>query len=369
MLETELQIFPVREMDWSNLARKNTYGGSFAEKLPPFLDCEQTRRTMRIGAIRFPLSTPSPADGDDLNGKIGDMAEQIAALREIVDVLNVGIVVLDKDGRVSFMNRAFRYFWRVPDHMVTSDLTFAQLMRHGRGMKAYGITHVRLEYYLAKQMELIRSGEDRPVQMRFGDGAMIQFRCKTLPNGGHLLTYGNVSELAKEADLLERLACLDGLTGLNNRRHFMMLAEIEWSRFKRYGRPLAVLMLDIDFFKSVNDRYGHNAGDEVIKVVAGILQSHKRTSDIVARMGGEEFALLLPEASLESAAAAGERFRRLVEDRRIDAGDAHLQITISIGAAACDVETNGIEQLLKRADIALYEAKQSGRNQVRVFAV
>ena len=323
---------------------------------------------MRIGAIRFPLSTRSPADAGGAEAKVADMAAQLAALREIVDVLNIGIIVLDRNGRVSFMNRAFRYFWRVPDDMVKTDLTFDQLMRHARGMRAYGITHLRLEYYLLKQMELIRSGEDRPLQMRLADGAMIQFRCKKLPDGGHLLSYGNVSELAKEADMLERLACLDGMTGLNNRRHFIALAEMEWSRFKRYGRPLALLMIDIDFFKSINDRYGHDAGDEVIKTVADVLQKHKRSSDIVARMGGEEFALLLPEASLESAVAAGERFRRLLADCHFDMGDDRLQVTISIGAAACHPETCGMEQLLKEADIALYEAKRSGRNRVCGFA-
>jgi diguanylate cyclase (GGDEF)-like protein len=322
---------------------------------------------MRIAASRFPIS-PRPSAGDrGLRLEVAEMAEELAALREIVDVLNVGIVVLDKDGHVRFMNRVFRYFWRVPDDMITGDLTFGELMRHGRGMRTYAMTHERAEEYLVKQMELIRSGEDRPLQMRLANGGMIQFRCKTLPRGGHLLSYGNVSELAKEAAAFERLACLDGLTGLNNRRHFMALADMEWSRFKRYGRSLAVLMLDIDFFKSVNDCYGHNAGDEVIKAVAEILQKHKRTSDIVGRIGGEEFALLLPEASLESAAAAGERFRRLVAECEILTGDERIPVTLSVGIGSAHDQTSGIGQMLKEADIALYEAKRSGRNRVCHF--
>ena len=322
---------------------------------------------MRIAASRFPIS-PRPSAGDrGLRLEVAEMAEELAALREIVDVLNVGIVVLDKDGHVRFMNRVFRYFWRVPDDMITGNLTFGELMRHGRGMRTYAMTHERAEEYLVKQMELIRSGEDRPLQMRLANGGMIQFRCKTLPRGGHLLSYGNVSELAKEAAAFERLACLDSLTGLNNRRHFMALADMEWSRFKRYGRSLAVLMLDIDFFKSVNDCYGHNAGDEVIKAVAEILQKHKRTSDIVGRIGGEEFALLLPEASSESAAAAGERFRGLVAECEILTGDERIPVTLSVGVGAADDQTSGIGQMLKEADIALYEAKRSGRNQVCCF--
>jgi diguanylate cyclase (GGDEF)-like protein len=323
---------------------------------------------MRLAASRFPLKPPSRSAGSgDLRAQMAEVTEELTGLREIVDVLSVGIVVLDKEGHVKFMNRAFRYFWRVPDKMIKPDLTFAQLMRHGRGMRAYAMTHERAEDYLGKQMELIRSGEDRPLQMRLANGGMIQFRCKTLPRGGHLLSYGNVSELAKEADMLERLASLDGLTGLNNRRHFMALAEMEWSRFKRYGRPLALLMMDIDFFKSVNDCYGHDAGDKVIKSVADIFQKHKRTTDIIGRIGGEEFALLLPEASSESASAAAERFRRLVAECEILTGDERIPVSISIGVGAAHDQTSGIGQMMKEADIALYEAKRTGRNRVCRF--
>jgi diguanylate cyclase (GGDEF)-like protein len=324
---------------------------------------------MRIAASRFPVNPRPPAGGGEqgLRVEVAEMAEEVAALREIVDVLNVGIVVLDKDGHVRFMNRVFRYFWRVSDDMVTTDLTFGQLMRHGRGMRAYAMTHERAEEYLGKQMDIIRSGEDRPLQMRLANGGMIQFRSKTLPRGGHLLSYGNVSELAKEAAAFERLACIDGLTGLNNRRHFMTLAAMEWSRFKRYGRPLALLMMDVDFFKSVNDRYGHGIGDEVIKTVGNIVQNHKRTSDIVGRIGGEEFALLLPEASSDNAAAAGERFRRLVAACSLDAGVERISVTLSVGVGASHNQTSGIEQMMKEADIALYEAKRSGRNRVCRF--
>ena len=285
----------------------------------------------------------------------------------IVDELNVGILLLDQEHRVQLINRAFRRFWRVPETMVTSELTFARLMYHGRGVKAYAVPHDRLGEYVAKQMSLIRTGEEGPLQIRFADGAVIQFRCKALPNGGRLLTYGNVSELAQQADALERLACVDGMTGLNNRRHFLELAGTEWSRFKRYGRPLALLMIDIDLFKSVNGEYGQDVGDEVIRSVAEILQTHKRTSDIVGRLGGEEFALILPEATLDSAVAAGERFRQLVAEHIVTVADHRLPVTISVGATVCYAETRSFDELLKEADIALYEAKRSGRNRVCAF--
>ena len=324
-------------------------------------------RDMRLSA--FWNRPPSRSNGGErgFDAQIEDLGAQVAALRGIVDELNVGIVLLDQERRVQFINRTFRRFWRVPAEMIESDLTFVRLMYHGRGMKAYAVSHDRLGEYVEKQMDLIRTGEERPLQIRFANGAVIQFRCKALPNGSRLLTYGNVSELAREADALERLACADGMTGLNNRRHFLVLAESEWSRFQRYRRPLALLIMDIDLFKSVNDKYGHDVGDQVIKSVAEILQKHKRSSDIAGRLGGEEFALMLPEATLDSATMAAERLRQLVADQVIAVEGHRIPVTISVGASECRVETRGIDELIKEADVALYEAKRSGRNRVCRF--
>jgi len=295
------------------------------------------------------------------------MKAQVAVLRAIVDDLDYGIVVLDHERRVRFINRAFRRYWRVPDDWPERRQTFINLMYHGRRASAYAVSHDRLGDYVLKQMNLIRSGEDRPLKIRLASGEVIQFRCKALPDGGRLLTYGNVSDLIREAEALERLASIDGMTGLNNRRNFLALAESEWARFKRYGRPLAMLLMDIDRFKSVNDTYGHDAGDEVIRAVADSLQKHKRVSDIAGRLGGEEFALLLPEATLDNAVAAGERLRGLLAERVIVVDGHHIPVTISVGATVVNADTPGIEELIKQADVALYEAKRSGRNRVCRF--
>jgi len=303
----------------------------------------------------------------DLSAQIAKLETQFAVLRTIVDGLNVGIVLLDREGQVRFVNRAFRKFWRISEAVAESSQPLIKLMYHGRGSTASTVSHYMLNEYLAQQMKLISTGEERPLHIRLANGDAIQFRCKALANGARLLTYGNVSELAQQADALEKLACLDAMTGLNNRRHFLVLAEIEWSRFRRYSRPLALLLIDIDRFKSVNDTYGHDAGDVVIKAVAALLDKHKRASDIAGRLGGEEFVLLLPEAKRDQAVAAGERFRQLVAEHPIGIGDRHLQVTISVGASACRAGSQGLDELLKEADIALYEAKRSGRNRVCWF--
>jgi diguanylate cyclase (GGDEF)-like protein len=310
----------------------------------------------------------TPRADREPRAKCSDTAAiQLAALRAVVDDLNYGVVVLDHERRVEFMNPAFRRFWRVPDQPPDGDRTFLKLMYHGRGMTTYAVSPGKLGDYVAKQLDLIRTGEERPLTIRLCSGEALQFRCKALPNGGRLLTYGNVSELTEEAEALERLACSDGLTGLNNRRHFLVLANNEWARFQRYKRPLALLMTDIDKFKSVNDTYGHDVGDEVIKGVAGVLQASKRTTDIVGRLGGEEFALVLPETTLESALQAAERFRQLVANRVISAGEQRVPITISLGVASADEQTTGIEEMLKQSDVALYEAKHTGRDRVCRF--
>jgi diguanylate cyclase (GGDEF)-like protein len=303
----------------------------------------------------------------DFSADLDEMTAQLAALRTIVDDLNVGIVLLDSERRVRFTNRAFRSFWRIPDAVAENQQTFSSLLYHGRGRTASTVSHYLLGEYVTKQMDLIQTGEERPLHIRLSNGDVIQFRCKALPDGGRLLTYGNISEIARQADAFERLACLDGMTGVNNRRHFLVLAENEWTRFRRYQRPFSMLMIDIDRFKAVNDTYGHDTGDEVIKAVAATLNTNKRSSDIVGRFGGEEFALMLLETSLDNAVAAAERFRELVERHTVTAGEHRIPVTISAGASVCRAETSCLEELLKQADIALYEAKRAGRNCVCRF--
>jgi diguanylate cyclase (GGDEF)-like protein len=163
---------------------------------------------------------------------------------------------------------------------------------------------------------------------------------------------------------LELLATMDGLTCVFNRRHFDTLARVEWARFQRYGRPLSLLILDVDKFKSINDQFGHDAGDLVLKAIADDC-SMRRDTDIVARFGGEEFVLLLPETNESAAGLVAERLRKQIEDRP-DAFGLGTQISVSIGVAGATLGMLSFEALLKRADEALYEAKRLGRNRIAI---
>jgi two-component system cell cycle response regulator len=159
----------------------------------------------------------------------------------------------------------------------------------------------------------------------------------------------------------ERLATTDGLTGLLNRRTFNAVLDRRWREAQRYKRPLSLLLLDIDHFKKVNDGYGHPAGDAVLKAVAKLAQECARDTDAVARYGGEEMAVVLPETDTEGAQAIAERIRRAVEAAQHPTEHGALRVTVSIGISTVGKSP---EDLLESADKALYRAKQSGRNRV-----
>lgn len=166
---------------------------------------------------------------------------------------------------------------------------------------------------------------------------------------------------------IEQLAITDPLTGLLNRRHFFKLGTAEFSRALRYGRPLAVLMLDIDLFKLVNDTYGHPAGDEVLMAFSSRLAEELRASDICGRYGGEEFIVMLPESGGDIAVAAAERIRLSIQALVIPCDGVDLNVTVSIGISILEPGCADLEALIGRSDQALYEAKQTGRNRVCVF--
>jgi diguanylate cyclase (GGDEF)-like protein len=165
---------------------------------------------------------------------------------------------------------------------------------------------------------------------------------------------------------LELLAMTDYLTSLYNRRYFMQRGVEECKRVSRNNQPLALLMLDIDEFKNVNDTHGHEAGDMALQQVAGVLKSSLRETDVLGRMGGEEFAALLSNTSLDEAVLLAERVRQTIANTPFDTlGEAlSISITICIGVAAFSDEMSGIDDLLRNADSALYYAKYNGRNRV-----
>lgn len=167
---------------------------------------------------------------------------------------------------------------------------------------------------------------------------------------------------------LEVLADTDGLTGLYNRKKLDAILVDQFERFRRHRRPFALLMLDLDNFKSINDDYGHVAGDEVLKTVAAMLRLSVRAVDYVARYGGEEFVVVLVETPLVAALEVAERIRAAVQVPGAGAGTRSISITVSLGVTHSREGDDDPEKMLFRADHALYEAKRAGRNQVQCAA-
>lgn len=174
--------------------------------------------------------------------------------------------------------------------------------------------------------------------------------------------------LAANTRELERLATVDALTGLYNRRHFMETGTHEQARTHRYGSPMALIVVDADGFKQINDTWGHPAGDRVLKGLAHVMLDSVRDQDTVGRLGGEEFAVILPETDQAGAVAIAERMRAAVQAMTLAIADdgTALGVTVSVGIATVDNHNDSFEAALGRADKALYRAKELGRNRVEI---
>lgn len=179
------------------------------------------------------------------------------------------------------------------------------------------------------------------------------------------IAFDNITARKHLENELRRLADIDVITGTNSRRHCMELAKLEAEHCRRYGHPLAILMLDIDHFKRINDTHGHAAGDEVLRQLTVLCVATLRQHDVLGRLGGEEFAAFLPETDLEGARSTAERLRTIIADLDMTWDNRVFRCTVSIGATLLR-DQEDFDTALRRTDQALYEAKARGRNQVVV---
>lgn len=205
----------------------------------------------------------------------------------------------------------------------------------------------------------------------YGQDKYVGINVKDMKNNeemiGKLITLEDVTEKERLRYRLLEMANTDVLSGLNNRRKFRESAEEVILRARRYHQMVSLLMMDIDFFKRINDAYGHAAGDEVIKVFSDLLRQNFRNSDIIGRMGGEEFAVVLINCDKNLAFEKAEQFRLNVESYPIVVEDQTIQVNVSIGVSELNDTTLTLDSLINQADHALYQAKDFGRNRTVVF--
>ncbi|MBI9111881.1 sensor domain-containing diguanylate cyclase [Maridesulfovibrio ferrireducens] len=305
-----------------------------------------------------------------LNNKVSkqnlELQTALDEWRTIYDNSQVGIAVL-KGGR--FFARGNKRLADIlgydsPEEMQGLSLRAAHLTEkryHDFGKKYFDVlahgSYLHIEYQLARK-------DGSPVWCMLSGKAIDPVIPADL-NKGVIWIIDDISKQKQMEEELRMLAGTDVLTGLYNRRQFMELANIEYQRHCRYGEPLAFIMGDLDHFKRINDTYGHESGDLVLKSFADLCKEQFREVDIIGRLGGEEFAILLPSTTLDEAAAVAERLRRVCQERDVFLEEGSLRVTVSLGVAMAD-KALGLKSLIRRADEAMYRAKSESRNRVGV---
>ena len=267
------------------------------------------------------------------------------------------VVVFDNEGRLADFNRI-------------ASAIFDTLDKEAIGVSAM---HILSGYPELMDNLDAEYPENQDVQIRYQDESHV-FELSIIPlisklrrPIGKILILHEVTEQRELTEQLRALATLDGLTGVYNHRHLMALCQKELDRARRHGRPVTLLLADLDYFKQINDTHGHQAGDEVLREVAAVFQTNLRSSDILGRYGGEEFAVLLPETPPEFGLELADRIRADLASRTIRYGDTDITITASFGVSGGhfdDSNPGTLTELFQQADNMLYKAKDSGRNRV-----
>ncbi len=301
-----------------------------------------------------------------LQGSISriSLTESEQRMRAMSQASHDALVMIDADDRITFWNPAAENMFgytesemlgrKFHDVAVLPD----EVGKAKTGLERFGKTGTGPILGRVMEMEGVRkSGEVFPVER-----SVAAFRL-----GREWFAVGSMRDISARK-LVERrlneLATLDELTGLSNRRYFMEQADAQLKQAIRYRQEFCFMMFDLDHFKRINDTYGHDVGDEVLRGVGQTLRQVMRGTDIFGRVGGEEFAVAMPETGIEAARSVAERLREKFMEVRIQTWTKPVEFTVSIGIAHLDSPETMLSQLMKRADQTLYEAKRRGRNLV-----
>ncbi len=347
-------------------------------------------------------------------------------LRMLTDALNrvdIGIILLNRDMRVRFINDRQIELFDLPPALLSTRPHFRDLVVFAAANGRIELPSDGIDELIAERVEAVRAGAIQSIRLTLANDVRVLFSCKPCSDGGRVLTYAEISQelnreaqhamenitadlrfrtemleeqgaylasLAEAADEsarkveiarlalekeiaerrslekeLRRLATTDGLTGVLNRSALLAAGQREMDWVRPVGQAVVLLMIDVDHFKGINDRYGHAGGDLALQHLVAMLRFGLREGDLLGRMGGEEFAILLQSGSAEIAEIVAERLRSRVEAEHVAFGDQIIEMTISIGLAVRQAADQSIERLMARADAALYLAKRSGRNRVK----
>lgn len=289
--------------------------------------------------------------------------------KSIFESLQDGVYFVDRQRRITYWNKAAEGITGFTEKEVVGSRCMDNILIH---IDERGMTLCNGLCPLAAAME-DGNARQAEVYLHHKRGHRIPVSVRTTPlrdKAGNVI--GGVelfSDISSQKALqdkireLEKLALIDSLTGLSNRKHIEGELTSRFHEKKRYGLDFGILFMDIDYFKTINDTYGHAGGDLVLKTVSATFQASTRSYDIVGRWGGEEFVGIIRNVDRRLLGKVGERFRMLIEKTRIEHPNAPFSITISVGAAMATCEDTP-ESIIERADAYLYESKNNGRNRL-----
>ena len=297
--------------------------------------------------------------------------ETLELLHGALDSVPLGMLIYDRDEKLVMVNRVAHTSvdQGIKTKTDASDVTFEEVTRNSLRQGFFLAAMGREEEYLAERLRQFREADGQPRLNALSTGRYIQYSDHHTRHGYTVCTRQDVTEQKRLENELRIQASTDALTNLPNRRYFMQQLGNELARVRRQPSYQAcVLMLDLDFFKRVNDQHGHAAGDALLRHFSGLLRATLRDTDSASRMGGEEFAVILPNSDPPSALVWGQRLCAKVAASPMDwNAEEKIHATVSIGIAAIMPSDDLSDASLSRADQALYQAKRHGRNRVEIY--
>jgi diguanylate cyclase (GGDEF)-like protein len=299
--------------------------------------------------------------------------DALELLRSILDSVPIGMMIFDADEMLVMVNKAMRnhpnpMFKAASTHgQGNAPISFEETIRSSMRQGLFVLEKGREEEWLAERLAQFRAADGQPRQGQNSTGHYIQYSDHRTPHGYTVCARWDITEQKLLENRLHTQSITDPLTSLPNRRHFMQQLENELDRVRRQSSyEVCVLMLDMDFFKRINDEYGHPAGDALLQHFSALLRETLRRADFAGRLGGEEFAVILSGCGTQAALAWGQRLRAAMATNPLNWQMRPINVTVSIGVTAITRSDHGIEPPLSRADKALYQAKQNGRNRVEI---
>lgn len=288
-------------------------------------------------------------------------------LIDAVDALPDGLVFYDEEDRLVLCNQRYKEIYSESADLIVPGARFEDIIRGGveRGQypEALGI-----EEEWIRERVTIHQNPGEPIEQELPGDRWLRIQEGRTSDGGRIGFRFDVTKLKRQERELTRMAWTDGLTGTLNRSRFTSLGEAEFGRSTSHEKSLALLVLDIDHFKQINDRFGHAAGDTVLVEIAERWRQSLRDHDLLGRLGGEEFGVLLPETDADGAIWVAEKLRMVTQASPVIHDKNPLDVTVSIGISLIEDHHKSMDDMMLAADNALYEVKRNGRNGFHMIA-